>query len=149
MYGENGQIIDLDEVRQAIAQADVLIIGFRSFPERLILDSRRNDAAGPMARVVTPVSGVEERMHWLGQNRPQFGLPERFTFFVWPHTVRYFDETGVANALHASAGPGDGTAQLADALDELRRLEHAANRAAVDGGPWRTLWHAQGARPGR
>src|SRR5215216_2860400 len=79
MYGENGAIVDVDEVRDAIARADVLIVGFRTFPERLLIDARSNDAAGPMARVVEPLGGVEERMHWLGRTRPQFGLPERFT----------------------------------------------------------------------
>lgn len=149
MIGENGQIVDIEQVREAIARADVLIIGFRSFPERLIVDSRSNDAAGPMARVVEPVSGVEERMFWLGRTRPQFGLPKQFTFFVWPHSVRFLEETGVASALFASVGGGDGTAQLAAALDELHRLERAAHRSAIDGGHWRTLWDAQGTRRGR
>jgi hypothetical protein len=149
MYGENGQIVDLDQVREAVARADVLIVGFRAFAERLLLDSRSTEAAGPMARVVEPLRGVEERMHWLGRNRPQFGLPERFTFFVWPHSNRFLEESGVADQMFASVGAGAGTEQLAAALDELLRLERAAQRAAIVGDQWRSLWDAQGTRRGR
>jgi hypothetical protein len=149
MYGENGQIVDLDQVREAIAQADVLIVGFATFPQRLLIDSRSNDAAEPMARVVEPLRGVEERMHWLGRARPQFGLPERFTFFVWPHSVGFLEETGIASQMFAGVGAGAGTAQLAEALDQLHALERQARRAAVTGDHWRSLWDAQGTRRGR
>ena len=149
MYGENGQIVDIDQVREAIARADVLIVGFRAFAERLLIDSRANDAAGPMARVVAPLGGVEERMHWLGRNRPQFGLPERFTFFVWPHSIRFLEQSGVANQMLASVGAGAGTKQLAEALDRLHHLEHDAQRAAIAGDQRRSLWDAQGTRRGR
>lgn len=149
MYSENGQIVDVEEVREAIEQADVLTVGFRSFPERLIIDSRTSDTAGPMARVVEPVAGVEERMFWLGRNRPQFDLPQQFTFFVWPHSVRFLEETGVADALFAGVRASDGAAQLTDALDELQRLERASNRSSIDGDRWHTIWDAQGTRHGR
>jgi len=149
MFSENGQIVDAGEVREAIERADVLIVGFRGFAERLLIDSRTSDAAGPMAQVVEPLGGVEERMHWLGRNRPAFGLPERFTFFVWPHSVGFLDESGVGAALFASVGGGDGATQLRRALDQLHSLERAANRAAINGDQWRSLWDAQGSPRGR
>jgi hypothetical protein len=145
MYGENGQLVDMSAVAEAIDRSDVLTVGFRSFPERLIVDSRRNEAVGPMVRVVEPVGGVEERMFWLGRNRPQFALPEQFTFFVWPHSVELFEDIGVTATLLSHVGE-DGTTQLAVAMDDLRRLERAAHRSAVDGDEWRTLWGAQGTR---
>ena len=149
MYTEDGQPIDIGEVREAIAQSDLLVVGFRGFPERLLVDSRTSGSIGPMARVVAPLGGVEERMHWLGRNRPQFGLPRRFTFFVWPHSVGFLEETGLASTLFACVGAGEGGRQLADALEELHRLERAARRDAVNGDRWRTLWDAQGTRRGR
>lgn len=145
MYGENGQLVDVEAVGEAIDRSDVLTIGFRSFPERLIVDSRRNEAVGPMVRVVEPVSGVEERMFWLGRNRPQFGLPEQFTFFVWPHSIDLFENVGLNSTLLDHVGDG-GTAQLAVAFDEIRRLERASRRSSIDGDQWRTLWDAQGTR---
>lgn len=148
MYGENGPIIDIEEVREAIERADVLTVGFRSFPERLIIDSRSSEAAGSMARVVEPVGGVEERMFWLGRNRPQFELPEQFTFFVWPHSVRFMEQTGVTDVLFAQVHAGEGAAELTDALEELKRLERVSSRSAIDGDQWHTIWDAQGTRHG-
>ena len=148
MYGEDGQPLDLDELREAIAQSDVLIVGFRAFPERLLVDSRTNGPTGPMVRVVEPVSGVEERLRWLTRRRPQFGLPQRFTFFVWPRSVGYLEETGVAQLLREHVGH-DGVPQISAALGELHALERSARRAAVSGGPWQTLWQAQGTSSNR
>ena len=142
MYGEDGRIADVAEVRTAIAQADVLIVAFPGFLERLLLDSRTAGDVGPMVRVVEPVGGVDERMFWLGRNRPQFGMPQRFTFFVWPHSMTFLEDSGVVDALRDSVSVDDGPEQLAAAFTELKALERAAVRAAVDGRPWRTLWHA-------
>jgi hypothetical protein len=145
MYGEDGQIVEIDEVKKAVGRADVLIIAFRSFAERLLVDSRSNDAAGPLVQVVEPLAGVEERMFWLGRNRPQFGMPQRFTFFVWPHSVEFLTETGVTDAIRATVAEGDGGRQLEHAVSELAGRERTARRAAIDGPrPWRTLWSAQG-----
>lgn len=144
MYSEHGQSVDIDEVREAVTRADVLIVGFHSLTERLLVDSRTNDEAGPLVQVVEPLGGVEERMFWLGRNRPQFGMPERFTFFVWPHSVQFLNEIGVTDALHEQVSSGDGPRQLDESLSQLRRLERIATRAAINGEPWRTLWHARG-----
>jgi hypothetical protein len=142
MFGEDGRIADVAEVRKAIAQADVLLVAFPGFLERLLVDSRTAGDIGPMVRVVEPVGGVEERMFWLGRNRPQFGMPQRFTFFVWPHSMTFLGDSGVVDALRDRVAVGDGPEQLTAAIAELKALERAADRAAVDGGPWRTLWHA-------
>ena len=144
MYREDGQVIELDRVRGAIEQADVLIVGFPGFPQRLLVDSRTTADTGTLVEVVEPLGGVEERMHWLGQNRPQFGMPQRFTFFVWPHSIGFMDETNVAEAVRNAVSDEEGRIHLDAALIQLRAFERAATRAAVDGEPWRTLWHAQG-----
>jgi hypothetical protein len=142
MFGEDGRVADMAEVRTAVAEADVLIVGFRGFLERLLVDSRTSGETGPMVRVVEPLGGVEERMFWLGRNRPQFGMPQRFTFFVWPHSVEFLESSGLIEALREGVADGDGPEQLAAAIAELKAVERAADRAAVNGRPWRTLWHA-------
>lgn len=144
MFDEDGEMVEVSEVREAVRNADVLIVGFRAFPQRLLVDSRTAEAAGPMVRVVEPLAGVEERMWWLGRNRPQFGMPQRFTFFVWPHSVGFLEETGVADSLRETVAQDDGPQQLSAGLGELHALERAARRAAVDGEPWRTIWRAHG-----
>jgi hypothetical protein len=143
MYREDGQVVELDKVRSAIEGADVLIVGFPGFLQRLLVDARAAAGAGTLVEVVEPLGGVEERMFWLGQNRPQFGMPERFTFFVWPHSIDFMEETGVAETLREVVDL-DGQAQVDAALVQLRTLERASARAAINGEPWRTLWRAQG-----
>lgn len=145
MYNEDGRLVEVDEVREAIQRADLLVVGFRSFQERLLIDSRTAGPTGPMVRVVEPLGGVDERMHWLGKNRPQFGMPQRFTFFVWPHSIGYLQESGVAETLYDSVRVDDGVVQLDAAFSELRRLERDGQRAAVRGDDtWKTLWRAPG-----
>src|SRR5438067_8538687 len=144
MFREDGQVIELERVQGAIKHADVLIVGFQGFLQRLLMDTRTTAGVGSLVEVVQPLGGVEERMHWLGQNRPQFGMPQRFTFFVWPHSIDFMEETGVAEALRDALPDAEGHVQLETALIQLRALERAAARAAISGEPWRTLWHVQG-----
>ena len=144
MYGEDGRVVDVEQVREAVAAADVLVVGFRAFAERLLIDSRTNESAGPLVRVVEPLGGVTERMHWLGRHRPQFGLPQRFTFFVWPHSVDFLEASGVAQMFRDAVVVGGGGEQVDAALHELRALERGARRAAVAGDQWRTLWSSRG-----
>ena len=58
-----------------------------------------------MVRVVEPVASVEERFFWLGKERPRSASPERFTFFLWPHSVRYFEESGLGEMIRHRVYP--------------------------------------------
>jgi hypothetical protein len=135
-------MIDLDEVRKVVDSCDVFTIGFRIFPERMVVDTRAQGEEGPMIEVVEPVATVEERFFWLGKRRPNFGVPEQFTFFVWPHSIRYLRECGLADRIRDRL-----TAAWADAGEafdaEMARVEHLERRAVVDaivGKNHHTLW---------
>jgi hypothetical protein len=92
---------------------------------------------------VEPVSSVEERFHWLGRARPEFGVPERFSFFVWPHSLEFLDSCGlgqrIRDCVKASERP-----EVAQALDaamaELRRLERTSLQQALAGEGYHSLW---------
>ncbi|MDO8615620.1 MAG: hypothetical protein Q7T33_07775 [Dehalococcoidia bacterium] len=148
MFTENGVMIDLDEVRKVVDRCDVFTIGFRTFGERLIVDTRTQGEEGPMAEVVGPVGTVEERFFWLGQRRPAFGVPQQFTFFVWPHSLRFFRECGlvelIGGRLQAPQLPA-ASGGLDQALQQLDRLEHKATLDAIRGNNYHTLW-ASGAQ---
>lgn len=135
-------MIDLEELRNVVDSADVFTIGFRTFPDRLIVDSRSNDDVPPMIRLVEPVATVEERFFWLGKERPHFGSPERFTFFLWPHSIRYFEESGLGEIIRQRLYPtGDATApQVAAAIHNLYVLERRAEHDAITGENYHTLW---------
>ncbi|MCK9519411.1 MAG: hypothetical protein M0R74_10390, partial [Dehalococcoidia bacterium] len=95
MLTENGIEVDMDAVQQILGTADVLTIGFATFPERLLVDTRSTPETGPMVAVVPPVANVQERYLWLGQHRGAFGMPKGFSFFVWPHSIRGLNERDV------------------------------------------------------
>jgi hypothetical protein len=149
MYTENGLIVDVEEVRKVVAEADVFGVGFRLFGERLFVDTRSNRADGPFIATVEPLGSMQERMFWLGQHRPGFGMPKKFVFFFWPNSIRFFEETGIWAAIRTrvlEAGD-EATAQAADrALADLYRLEHAAIVAAIKGEHHRTLWQSETSR---
>lgn len=135
-------MIDLEELRRVVDNADVFTIGFRMFPERLIIDTRSTDDTPPMVRVVEPVTSVEERFFWLGRERPQFSVPERFTFFVWPHSLRYFDESGLSDMIRDRVCPVSEVCedQVRRSIHDLRVLERKAEGDAITGRNYQTLW---------
>lgn len=136
MFTENGVIIDLDEVNKVIEHCDVFTIGFRLFPERLIVDARTADDEGPMLEVVEPVGTVEERFFWLGQRRPAFGVPQQFTFFIWPHSVPFLEESGLMDRIRRRIYPQD----PAESMLRLQLRERRAVFDAIKGTNYHTLW---------
>ena len=143
MFTENGVLIDLEEVGKVVDASDVFTIGFRMFPQRVVIDTRETEEVGPMVRLVEPVDSVEERFHWLGRERPAFEAPERFAFFVWPHSLEFFESSGlpqrVRDRLRASERPP--VARMVDeVMEELRRLEREAAQQALSGEGYHTLW---------
>jgi hypothetical protein len=135
-------MIDLEELRRVVDNADVFTIGFRMFPERLIVDTRSEVETPPLIRVVEPVTTVEERFFWLGKERPQFSVPERFTFFVWPHSMRFFEESGLGDLIRNRVYPisEDCGRQMAESIHRLHVLERKAEREAIIGRNYHTLW---------
>jgi hypothetical protein len=137
-------MVDLEELRKVVDNADVFTIGFRNFGDRLIVDARSEGETGPMIRVVEPVATVEERFFWLGKERPQFGVPERFTFFVWPHSLRYFEDCGLGDMIRHRTFPHgeseDIGRQMAESMHSLIALERQSEYDAIHGRNYHTLW---------
>lgn len=143
MFTENGVLIDLEEVAKVVDGCDVFTIGFRTFAERVIIDARETEDAGPLAQVVEPVASVEERFHWLGRERPQFGVPERFSFFVWPHSLEFFESSGLTQRIRdrlRTAERPSAKQMLDGALEEVRRLERRAVQQLLLGEGYHVLW---------
>jgi hypothetical protein len=149
MYTENGLVIDLDQVRRVVREADVFAIAFRLFPERLLIDTRSNPdddrCNTPMVAIVDPVGTVEERFFWLGQQRPSLGMPQNFNFFYWPHSVAYLAESGIWAAVSGRVVSDEirGSSETCNAaLDDLIGRERRANIDAIRGERHHTLWSA-------
>jgi hypothetical protein len=149
MYGDNGPVLDLDSAAEAIAEAEVLVIGFDFTHDRVLVDLRP-DPAGltiPMVEIVEPLGSASERTLWLQERRPEVSPPERFIFFTWPHTADYLDDSAlfdmVARRVEHEQGI-DLREDLHDVMSELRRRERRDTRHAVTGAEgFETLWSRQ------
>lgn len=143
MFTENGVLIDLEELRKVVDECDVFTVGFQLFPQRFIVDTRSTDSESPMAEVVEPVATVQERFFWLGQRRPEFSAPERFTFFIWPHSISFLRESGIADRIRDRVG-GVANEEPAKAMDtalaRLAGLEKTAVVNAITGENCHTIW---------
>ncbi|MBI2766605.1 MAG: hypothetical protein HYX53_11935 [Chloroflexi bacterium] len=144
MFAENGLGLDMDAVNEVLRKGDLVTVGFTTFPERLLIDTRSNSSEGPLVAIVAPVATVQERYLWLGKHRGSFGSPEAFTFFVWPHTVRHLVEIDALAPIRERLAAVSREAEVAMAatLNRLLEIEHAAMIGAVtgDGEAWVTVW---------
>lgn len=146
MYTENGLLVDLAEVEKVVDLCDVFTVIFAMFPERLLVDTRCKGEEGPLVALVEPVASVEERFFWLGKRRPAFGPPERFMFFLWPHSIEFFEKSGVADRIGQSCeaiGHSEAVTMFEKVMAELRQKERQATLEAIRGENFRTLWPAE------
>ncbi len=142
-HSENGLQVDLEALRERLENADLIVIGFHAFPERLLLDARSSPSEGPLVAVVAPVSSVQERYAWLGKHRSAFGMPDDFTFAMWPHSISLIREHDVLAPMGERMAAVSNEADLAmsRAMARLEVLERRSIREAVLGGPsWESLW---------
>ena len=101
-----------------------------------------------MMEVVEPVGTVEERFFWLGQRRPNFGVPQSFTFFVWPNSVRYLEESGMMDRIRQRIYPldtedGNIGRSVAESMCPPPRPRKRATFDAIRGHNYHTLWERE------
>lgn len=146
MFGDNGPVIDLDSAAEAIAEAEVLVIGFDFTQDRMLIDLR-SDPGGqtpPLVELVEPLGSATERTLWLQERRPEVAPPERFIFMGWPHTAQFLGDAAlldmVSRRMQTEQGV-DPSADLDAIMRELRRRERLDTRSAVTGAEgFETLW---------
>ena len=143
MTSENGVIVDMSEVGAVVEMADVFLIAFTTFSDRLLVDTRTDATTGPMVAVVKQVNSYRERMSWLRKQRPGLGLPEGFSFLNWPHSVAFFVESGAWEKIKERVAT-DIDPEIAEACDramaKLTLLERQAHFDATSGHRYVTLW---------
>ena len=89
------------------------------------------------------VETLQERFFWLGQHRPVLGMPERFMFFMWPHSIRYLEESGVWEKIQRRiVGSGFyGAGETVEAaLRDLTAREYRSTCQAIRGDGYRNLF---------
>ena len=143
MRSENGLLVDVGEINAIIEKADVFLLGFANFSERLLVDTRNDERTPPLVQVVPSLGSYQERIFWLGKNRPSLGLPEAFSFINWPHSPSFLLESGVWERVRArvtAAVDEDAAAVCDEALEKLAALERRSIVDAIDGRRHVTLW---------
>ena len=136
--------MNLDEVREVIDTAEVLVIRFAILDKRLLIDARHDEVDGPLVKLVPKTSSVEERFRSLREMRSRFPLPEKIVSFSWPRQVETFRLAGlwarIVDRLIASGHAGV-KEQCEAVFGELVNEEKAEVMTAIRGGPsYQSLW---------
>ena len=143
MRSENGILVDVGEVAGIVDKADVFLVGFANFSERLLVDTRSDERTRPLVRVVPSLGSYQDRIFWLGQNRPTLGMPKGFSFINWPHSPGFLEEAGIWERIRARVdATGDPLSDAAcdRAIERLARLELKTMVDAIHGERHVTLW---------
>lgn len=134
--------MNVGQVTRVVDEAEVFVIGFMLFPERLLVDTRATPDEGPLVKVVPGVASVDERYEELRKMRPNFPLPDKLIFFVWPRSVSALERLSIwGHVLSRLEALGAGSAEeCANAFRELQRLEQSQVMAALKGEGYRSVW---------
>lgn len=141
---DSGIELDLERVVQNIDEADVVTIYFPLLEKTLILDTRRNEHAGPLITLVPIAQDSIDRYRSFRRLRPTFPRPESISMIPWTNRVDSLSRLGVWSHVMARvteiAPDPCAFAEVADAcLCELRQLELRELLRAVSGEQYQTL----------
>jgi len=142
---DSGIELDLERVVQNIDEADVITIYFPLLRKTLILDTRRNEHAGPLVTLVPIAQDDLDRYRSFRRLRPDFPRPESISMIPWTHRVDSLCRLGVWDRLVArvedcAPDPCAFVAMADSCLNELRDLEVRELLRAVSGEQYQTLW---------
>ena len=88
-------IIDLDEITDGLASAEIISLSFLIFNKALIIDTRSNELEGPLVCVSPMVGSPQERIRILTRMRPDFPRIDTITVIPWPRSVESLVNLGV------------------------------------------------------
>jgi hypothetical protein len=144
MYGEDGPVVDIEEIVRVVADAEVVIIGLAATPMRLLADLRGDDTAPPIFELVPPLANPQERAVWLAERRPSLGPPENSIFIPWPHSAGLLERVGVLSRIRDRAMNDHGidlSNDIESVLSTLRGHERHLTQDAIRGSEgFQTQW---------
>ena len=138
-------VLDVQDVIENIASAEVMSLFFPTFRKALVVDARANEEEGPMIRIMPMAASPQERLRSIRRLRPGFARLRDLTVIPWP---RYVDSLVSLGIWEAIVGRVAGSSEKAAAkceviLKELKRLEKAELAAVVLGTNYHTVWSAR------
>lgn len=135
--------LDFHEVEHIFETAEVLAVYFPLLARTLVVDFRQAPDSPPLVKVMPMVRSEEERYRSIRRLRPQLGKPETVTFVPWPKYVEGLVRLGIWDRLVGrlvQGGYRESVASAAEAIAELREIEHSTVHAAISGKGFRTIW---------
>jgi hypothetical protein len=140
---DGGFELDIEAVRENIAEAEVVTLYFPLLRKTLLVDTRTKERLGPMVCVVPMASSTADRFESLQRLRPELPKPESITMIPWGRPVASLRVAGVWDRLLERLSESGDAAALSAAgacLGELRGLEHRELGDAIRGEHYETLW---------
>lgn len=135
--------LDIDALRDSIDSVDHVLFRFGPIPERLFIDFRSSEDAGPGIYTLKQVASFSERLNSIQEVRPGFPLPERLQVVSWPLRVSALERLGVlqvAKERLAEADAFEAIRQLDATIASLKQMEVDEIQRAISGEGYHTLW---------
>ncbi len=139
-------VFNLEEVTTNIDTAEVMSLFFPAFRKAVVIDTRSNDEAGAMVRILPMAASPQERLRTIRKLRPRFPRLRTLTLIPWPRYVESLVSMGVWDRIvdRLRGGGHDEVLAECDAvLAELRGLERSELAAVVRGENYHTIWAAR------
>lgn len=135
---------NVEELHDSLAAVDHVLIRLTSIvTQRLLVDFRSNEQAGPAVIILPDVNSLAERLQSIERARPEFDRPERINVIMWPLRVSALERLGVFGAIRerlASLDAFDALRDLDQAYERLLKLEQEEQMRAIVGDGYKTLW---------
>ena len=135
---------NVEELQQTLASVDHVLIRLTPIiTQRLLIDFRSNEHAGPTAIVLPDVNSFAERLLSIERARPDFERPERINVIMWPFRVAALERLGVVGVIRdrfVALDAFDALRDLDEAYAQLLKLEQEEQMRAIVGDGYRTLW---------
>ena len=144
---EGNFLFDIEDVLQNVQRSEVMSVFFPTFRRSLIIDTRHNDDAGPLIKLMPMAKSPQDRMRSIRRMRPGFPRPTNLTLIPWQRYVASLVASGVWDKILArveESGYQDALEACEQALEELRQLERDELTAAITGDNYHTLWSKDG-----
>ncbi len=141
--------LDLDGLRSSVATVDHMLVRFTPLAERLLLDFRTHEGAGPGIALLPQVSSFTERIKTIEDARPGFPRPERLHVVTWPLRIASLERLGVLDAIRgrlADMDAFDVIASVNEVYARLLDLEREEIRRAITGDGYHTIWPVEPAQ---
>ena len=136
---------DIEQLHDSLRSVDHALIRLTpvGIAERMLVDFRTNDSAGPAVHLLPEVSSLAERLKTIQQVRPAFPLPDRIHVITWPLRVSALERLGLLQTIRdrlARMDAFDALRDLDEVYERLLRLEREEVRRAITGEGYHTLW---------